>query len=128
MAREGQGYPCLRHDMMMMKSIVSLIGTLGNRFSTSSETNIPLLGLIVWRTWINSCVDIKNRTYYMYLNVFNYWRYLLKQIRKVNATHYNSTNAHSYKVVMYIQKLHPFCNTSSPDDGPKLRRRYLGNK
>ena len=28
-----------------------------NRFSTSSEANIPLLGLIVWRTWINSCVD-----------------------------------------------------------------------
>ena len=29
---------------------------------------------------------------------------------------------------MYIQKLHPFCNTSSPDDGPKLGRKYLGNK
>ena len=39
---------------------------------------------------------------------------------------YNSTNAHSYKVVMYMQKLHHFCNTSSPDDGPKLGRKYLG--
>ena len=63
----------------------------------------------------------------MYLNVFSYWRYLYKQIRKVNATQYNSTNAHSYKVVMYIQKLHHFCNTSSPDDGPQLGRKYLGN-
>ena len=63
----------------------------------------------------------------MYLNVFSYWRYLYKQVRKVNATQYNSTNAHSYKVVMCIQKLHHFCNTSSPDDGPKLGRKYLGN-
>ena len=31
----------------------------------------------------------------------------------------------SYKVVMYIQKLHHFCNTTSPDDGPKLGRKYL---
>ena len=30
---------------------------------------------------------------------------------KINATQYNSTNAHSYKVVMYMQKLHHFCNT-----------------
>ena len=63
----------------------------------------------------------------MYLNVFSYWRYLSKPIRKVNTTRYNSTNAHSYKVVMDIQKLHHFCNTSSPDDGPKLGRKYLGN-
>ena len=63
----------------------------------------------------------------MYLNAFSYWCYLYKQIRKVNTTQYNSTNAHSYKVVMYIQKLHHFCNTSSPDDGPKLGRKYLGN-
>ena len=33
----------------------------------------------------------------------------------------------SYKVVMYIQKLHHFCNTSSPDDGPRLGRKYMGN-
>ena len=37
--------------------------------------------------------------------------------RKKNATQYNSTNAHSYKVVMFIHKLNHFCNTSSPDDG-----------
>ena len=53
--------------------------------------------------------------------------YLSKQIRKVNATQYNSTNAHSYKVVMYIQKLHHFCNTSSSDNGPEFGRKYLGN-
>ena len=34
----------------------------------------------------------------------------------------------TYKLVMYIQKLHHFCNTPSPDDGPKLDRKYLGNK
>ena len=34
----------------------------------------------------------------------------------------------SYKVVVYIQTLHRFCNTSSPDDGPKSGRKYLGNK
>ena len=50
-----------------------------------------------------------------------------KYIQKVNATQYNSTNAHSYKVVTYIQKLHRFCNTYSPDDDPKLGRKYLGN-
>ena len=49
------------------------------------------------------------------------------KFEKVNATQYNSTNAHSYKVVMYIQKLHHFCNTSSPDDGPELGRKYWGN-
>ena len=34
----------------------------------------------------------------------------------------------SYKVAMYIQKLHNFYNTSSPDDGPKSGRKYLRNK
>ena len=63
----------------------------------------------------------------MNLNVFSYWRYLKKQIRKVNTTQYNSTNAQSYKVVMYVQKLHHLCNTSSPDDVPKLVRKYKGN-
>ena len=33
----------------------------------------------------------------------------------------------SYKVVMYIQKLYHFCNTSTLDDGIKLGRKYLGN-
>ena len=47
----------------------------------------------------------------MYLNIFSYWRYLKKQIWKVNATQYTSINAHSYKVVMFIQKLHHFRNT-----------------
>ena len=31
-------------------------------------------------------------------------------------------------VYFYIQRLHHFCNTSSPDDGPKSDRKYLGNK
>ena len=34
---------------------------------------------------------------------------------------------HSYKVVMYIQKLHNNCKTSTPDDGPRLDREYMGN-
>ena len=34
----------------------------------------------------------------------------------------------SYKVVMYIQKLHHFCNRPSADDGQKSVRKYGGNK
>ena len=49
-----------------------------------------------------------------------------EQIRKVNTTQSASINVHSYKVLMYIQKLHHFCNTFSPDDGPNLGRKYLG--
>ena len=46
---------------------------------------------------------------------------------KVNGTQYNSTNAHSYKVVMYTQKLHHFYNRSShPDDDPKAGQKVLG--
>ena len=32
------------------------------------------------------------------------------------------TRSSSYKVAMYVQKLHPFFYTSSPDDGPKSAR------
>ena len=52
--------------------------------------------------------------------------------RKVNSKSKRHTiqqyKRSSYKVVMYIQKLHHFCNTSSFDDGPMLGRKYLGNK
>ena len=41
----------------MIISVVTLKGTFVNRFSTSSEAYIPLLGLIVCRTWINLSVD-----------------------------------------------------------------------
>ena len=34
----------------------------------------------------------------------------------------------SYKVVMYTQKLHHFCNRFSPEYGLKSGRKYLGNK
>ena len=30
-------------------------------------------------------------------------------------------NAHSYNVVMYMQKLHQFCNIHTPDDGQKIQ-------
>ena len=33
----------------------------------------------------------------------------------------------SYKVVMYVQKLHHFCYTSSPDDGLKFGWKYWRN-
>ena len=46
---------------------------------------------------------------------------------KVNAIQHTSINVNSYKVIMYMQKLHSFCNTSSPDDGPRLGWKYLGN-
>ena len=42
------------------------------------------------------------------------------KFEKINATQYNSINAHSYKVVMYIQQLHHFCKTFSPDNGSRL--------
>ena len=29
---------------------------------------------------------------------------------------------------MYLQKLHHYCNRSSPDDDPKSGRKYLGYK
>ena len=32
----------------------------------------------------------------------------------------------SYIVVKQNQKLHHFCNRSSPDDGPRLSRKYVG--
>ena len=58
-----------------------------------------------------------------YNSTLEYRRDLLKRqitLYKNNInTHNNSTDAHSNKVVMYIQKLHHFCNTSSPCDGPK---------
>ena len=38
--------------------------------------------------------------------------------------HYGRSS--SYKVVMYVQKLHHFCNTSSCDDAQNLGRKSLG--
>ena len=32
-----------------------------------------------------------------------------------------------YHSTQYIQNLHYFCNTLSPDDGQKLGRKYFGN-
>ena len=43
-----------------------------------------------------------------------------RQITLSKNNIHKSTNTYSYKVVMFIQKPHHFCNTSSPDDGPKL--------
>ena len=47
------------------------------------------------------------------------------KFRRVNTTQYTSINAHSYKVVMYLQKLHHFCKTTSHGDGLGLARKYL---
>ena len=54
---------------------------------------------------------------YIYTN-FKSKRYTQQRLRRSS----------SYKVVMYIHKLNHFCNTFSPDDGPKSGRKYLGNK
>ena len=51
----------------------------------------------------------------IYRNNFKSKRYTLQRHRRSS----------SYKVVMYIQKLHHFCNRSYPDDGPKLGRKYF---
>ena len=50
----------------------------------------------------------------IYKNTFKSKRYTLQRYRRF------------YLVVMQKQKLHPFCNTPSPDDGPKPDRKYLG--
>ena len=63
----------------------------------------------------------------MYLNVFSDWHYLLNNFKSKYYTLQRS-RCSSYIVVMYIQKLHPFCNTSSSDDGPKSGRKHMGNK
>ena len=49
-----------------------------------------------------------------YRKTFKSKHYTLQQLRR------------SYIVVMQKQKLHHFCNRSSPDDGPKSGRKYLG--
>ena len=51
--------------------------------------------------------------------------------KKFKSKHYTLQRyrcSSSYKVVMYIQKLHHLYNRSSPDDCPNLDRKYLGNK
>ena len=40
-------------DIIFNNINVSLTGTLVNKFSTSSEANIPFLGLRVCRIWLN---------------------------------------------------------------------------
>ena len=50
----------------------------------------------------------------IYRNTFKSKRNTLQRYRR------------SYIVVMQKQKLHHFCNRSSPDDGPKSGRKYLG--
>ena len=53
----------------------------------------------------------------IYRNKFKSKHYTLQQYRR-----------YSYKVVMYKQKLHHFCNRFSLDDGPKSGRKYWENK
>ena len=64
----------------------------------------------------------------MYLNVCSYWHYLENDFKNKHFTLQRPRCSFSYKVVMYIQKLHHFCNTFSPDDRPKSDRKNLGNK
>ena len=51
----------------------------------------------------------------IYRNTFKSKRYTLPRPRCSS----------SYKVVMYMQNFHHFCNRSSPDDGPKSGRKLL---
>ena len=32
----------------------------------------------------------------------------------------------TYKVIMYMQRSHRFCNIHTPDDGPRSDRKYKG--
>ena len=62
-----------------------------------------------------------------FIDIFSIIVYLWNNFKSKRYT-LQQPKCSSYKVVMYIQKLHHFCNTSSPDDGPKSARKYLGNK
>ena len=50
------------------------------------------------------------------------------KFKKIDATQKNSINVHSHKLDMYMQKLHHFCNTLTPDGDPRLGRTFLRNK
>ena len=57
----------------------------------ATHTHTHMLG-----TYNPNLIELILKPMLMYLNVFHifrYWRYLWKQIQKVNATQYNSTNA-----------------------------------
>ena len=68
----------------------------------------------------------------MYLNVFFITNVIYKNKFKNKCYTIQQYKRKCYtiqqykKVVMYIQKLHHFCNTFYPDDGPRLGRKYLG--
>ena len=49
------------------------------------------------------------------------------KIWKIKATQYTSIKIHTYKLVMYLEMLHHFCSIHTPDDGPRLGRKYSGN-
>ena len=54
----------------------------------------------------------------IYRNTFKSKRYTLQQYRR--------SSSYIVVIVMQKQKLHHFCNRSSPDDGPKSGRKYFG--
>ena len=75
-------------------------------------------------TYNPNLIELILKSVLMYLNVFSYWRYLNSKSKRYTIQQYRRS---SYKVVMYFKKIHHFCNTYSPDDGPKLGRKYLRN-
>ena len=42
------------------------------------------------------------------------------KFEKINAIQHTRINAHSYKMVTYMQKLHHFCAIHTSDNGPRL--------
>ena len=46
----------------------------------------------------------------------------------MNATQYTSINTHSYKVIIYMQRLHHFCNIHTLDDGPRYGQKVRGKE
>ena len=63
----------------------------------------------------------------MYLYICKYLSLFIETDSKSKRYTIQRYKRSSYKVVMYIQKLHHYCNTSSPDDDPELGRKYWGN-
>ena len=72
----------------------------------------------------NIILNTYNSIIYIYIYIIYIYIYIYIQI-SLNIINIQIT---IYTNRMYIQKLHLFCNTSSPDYAPKSGRKYLGNK
>ena len=89
--------------------------------------NIVVLSVRIFRKSVvgHECflTELMFKLVLMYLNVFSYWHYYRNTFKSIRYT--LRWYRRSYIVVMQKQKLHRFCNRSSPDDRPKSERKYF---